>query len=137
MKNSVLLVEDDIEIRNNISDLLSRQGYDVVKADCGTKAIELAENQLPGLVVCESKMRDMDGYQVYTALFSKLFRNRIHFIYFTKIPASLDKENIRILSLENFMDKHLYDPDLLAYVENCLPRKREQFSLQNSSTGQY
>ncbi|MGZ3814866.1 MAG: response regulator [Mucilaginibacter sp.] len=121
MKNNILLVEDNGEIREYISERLSNEGYKVIKADCGCKAVKLADEQLPDLIVCDTKMKDMDGYEVFVALFKKLFKNNIPFIYFTKVYGEDDKKKVKILSLDNYLNNQFYDPNLMTCVKNCLP----------------
>ncbi|MEA2695924.1 MAG: hypothetical protein QOI66_195 [Myxococcales bacterium] len=64
---TVLLVEDDFEIRDILQDLLEAEGYDVVPAGNGRQALQfLAENRSAGprLVILDLMMPFIDGRQV-------------------------------------------------------------------------
>ncbi|HEY2904208.1 MAG TPA: response regulator [Polyangia bacterium] len=64
---TVLLVEDDFEIRDILQDLLEAEGYDVVPAGNGRQALQfLAENRSrgPRLVILDLMMPFIDGKQV-------------------------------------------------------------------------
>jgi CheY-like chemotaxis protein len=64
---TVLLVEDDFEIRDILQDLLEAEGYDVVPAGNGRQALQfLAENRAngPKLVILDLMMPFIDGRQV-------------------------------------------------------------------------
>ncbi len=64
---TVLLVEDDFEIRDILQDLLEAEGYDVVPAGNGRQALQfLAENRAhgPKLVILDMMMPFIDGRQV-------------------------------------------------------------------------
>ena len=64
---TVLLVEDDFEIRDILQDLLEAEGYDVVPAGNGRQALQfLAENRAhgPRLVILDLMMPFIDGRQV-------------------------------------------------------------------------
>ena len=64
---TVLLVEDDFEIRDILQDLLEAEGYDVVPAGNGRQALQfLAENRSrgPRLVILDLMMPFIDGRQV-------------------------------------------------------------------------
>jgi len=64
---TVLLVEDDFEIRDILQDLLEAEGYDVIPAGNGRQALQfLAENRSigPDLVILDIMMPMIDGRQV-------------------------------------------------------------------------
>lgn len=61
-KRRVLVAEDETLIRLDIVEILTGAGYDVIgEADNGEKAVELAREHQPDLVVMDVKMPIMDG----------------------------------------------------------------------------
>jgi CheY-like chemotaxis protein len=71
-QKTVLLAEDDVEIRDILQDLLEAEGYDVVPASHGRQALEFLEGvrggKLPDLVVLDLMMPLVDGVQVLKAM---------------------------------------------------------------------
>jgi CheY-like chemotaxis protein len=71
-QKTVLLAEDDVEIRDILQDLLEAEGYDVVPAGHGRQALEFLEGvrggRLPDLVVLDLMMPLVDGVQVLKAM---------------------------------------------------------------------
>jgi two-component system, chemotaxis family, chemotaxis protein CheY len=69
---TVLLVEDDVEIRDILQDLLEAEGYDVIPASHGRQALEFLqasrETKLPNLVVLDLMMPLVDGSEVLRAM---------------------------------------------------------------------
>ena len=68
-QKTVLLAEDDLEIRDILQDLLEAEGYDVVPASHGRQALEFLHGasrgeKLPDLVVLDLMMPLVDGHQV-------------------------------------------------------------------------
>jgi CheY-like chemotaxis protein len=67
-QKTVLLAEDDLEIRDILQDLLEAEGYDVIPASHGRQALEFLESvrddKLPALVVLDLLMPLVDGVQV-------------------------------------------------------------------------
>src|SRR6266540_1909566 len=65
---TVLLAEDDVEIRDILQDLLEAEGYDVIPASHGRQALEFLEGsrktKLPDLVVLDLMMPLVDGVAV-------------------------------------------------------------------------
>jgi CheY-like chemotaxis protein len=71
-QKTVLLAEDDLEIRDILQDLLEAEGYDVIPASHGRQALEFLEgvrdDKLPALVVLDLLMPLVDGVQVLQAM---------------------------------------------------------------------
>jgi serine/threonine-protein kinase PpkA len=65
---TVLVVEDDQAIRNNVARLLKLEGYQVSVAATGTEGLELARSQRPDLVISDINMPGMDGFALVQAL---------------------------------------------------------------------
>jgi two-component system, chemotaxis family, chemotaxis protein CheY len=67
-QKTVLLAEDDLEIRDILQDLLEAEGYDVIPASHGRQALEFLQSardgKLPDLVVLDIMMPLVDGTQV-------------------------------------------------------------------------
>ncbi|MEN8149726.1 MAG: sigma-54 dependent transcriptional regulator, partial [Planctomycetota bacterium] len=61
---SILLVDDDPLILKSLSVVLSREGYDVHRAEGGTKALELIRDEGYDVVVTDFNMPEVDGMQV-------------------------------------------------------------------------
>jgi len=60
-----LLVEDDFDVLESVSDLLVIFGYDVVTAPDGSWAVEKYDEHTPDLVLMDVKMPKMDGYEAF------------------------------------------------------------------------
>ena len=57
----ILVVDDEEDILEFLSYNLRAEGYDVIVADNGILAIELAKQQQPSLIILDVQMPDMDG----------------------------------------------------------------------------
>jgi two-component system response regulator HydG len=69
-KNSarVLIVDDEPAARSGLSKLLKQDGYSVADADSGQRALEVAAEFSPDVVVTDLKMPGMDGIELTTRL---------------------------------------------------------------------
>ena len=71
-QKTVLLAEDDLEIRDILQDLLEAEGYDVIPASHGRQALEFLQgaraDRLPDLVVLDLMMPLVDGNKVLEAM---------------------------------------------------------------------
>ena len=61
-KIKILCAEDEQEIRENISDILRDEGFEVVEAENGKKAFEVFIQEKPDLVISDIMMPELDGY---------------------------------------------------------------------------
>ena len=64
----VLIIEDESEIRSNIADILTLEGFEAVEAADGLIGLELAQSQSPDLILCDLLMPGLDGFQVLERL---------------------------------------------------------------------
>jgi signal transduction histidine kinase/CheY-like chemotaxis protein len=67
-KARILLIEDDIEVRQALSELLATSGYAPLQAASGQEGLDLAGQQIPELIVLDVTLSGMDGWTVLTKL---------------------------------------------------------------------
>ena len=60
----ILLVEDEVNIRENVKINLELEGYDVVDADDGKKALKYTKEQHFDLLILDVMLPELDGFQV-------------------------------------------------------------------------
>jgi CheY-like chemotaxis protein len=65
---SVLVVEDDADLREAINDVLRSAGYGVVTAADGNEALAVARQQPPSLIITDLMMPGMSGWQLLDVL---------------------------------------------------------------------
>jgi DNA-binding NarL/FixJ family response regulator len=65
---TILIVEDEPDIRELIGLCLSEQGFEVLLAENGEEALALFKKEQPGLVILDVLLPGMDGFQVCRAL---------------------------------------------------------------------
>src|SRR5262252_4292670 len=72
VQKTVLVVEDDPDIRDIVQDLLESEGYDVIPASHGKQALEflreVKDSARPALVILDMMMPLVDGRQVLEAM---------------------------------------------------------------------
>lgn len=121
MKN-ILLIEDNLEVRENTAEILELAGYQVVAAPNGKVGVELAQKNIPDLIVCDIMMPELDGYGVLHILSKKVETAAIPFIFLT---AKTEKNDIRKgmnLGADDYLTKPFDDTDLLNAVETRLQK---------------
>lgn len=118
----ILLIEDNPEVRENTSEILSLANYQVLTAENGKMGVELALKEKPDLIICDIMMPELDGYGVLHVLSKKPETASIPFIFLT---AKTEKSDIRkgmSLGADDYLTKPFDDTDLLNAVESRLNR---------------
>ena len=92
-KIKILCVEDEIDIRSNISDILRDEGYEVVEAENGYHAYELFIEHRPDLIISDIMMPKLDGFGLLKMVrdTTGLKNSAIPFIFLTALGQ---KENV-------------------------------------------
>lgn len=63
MGTKILLVEDNEMNRDMLSRRLQKKGYEVITAEDGQKAIQLAQSAVPSLILMDMSLPIIDGWQ--------------------------------------------------------------------------
>ncbi len=122
---TILLIEDNNDIRKNIVEILSFANYRVLDADNGKTGVQLALEHKPDLVVCDIMMPVMDGYSVINILQKNPETQHIPFIFLT---AKTEREEMRKgmnLGADDYITKPFEEVELLDAIEQRL--KKVQF----------
>ena len=122
----ILLIEDNLEVRENTAEILSLANYDVTTATNGKEGVELAQKLLPDLILCDIMMPELDGYGVLHILGTKPDTARIPFIFLTAKAEKSDMRKGMGLGADDYLTKPFDDTDLLNAVEVRLRRNALQ-----------
>ena len=82
----ILIIEDNLEVRENTEEILSLANYEVVTAANGKIGVDLAQREKPDLIICDIMMPELDGYGVLHILGKKEETARIPLIFLTANP---------------------------------------------------
>ncbi len=109
---SVLVVDDDAQIRSLLADLLKSNGYAVRQAKTGAEAVASVEKQRPALVMMDVKLPDQDGLDVLKAL--KKQRPELEVIVMTAFGGSSSAIKAMEQGAYDYVTKPFDIDDLLA-----------------------
>lgn len=123
--NQILLIEDNNEIRESVSEILLLAGYNVSEAKNGKEGVEMATKDLPDLILCDITMPDLDGYGVLYLLHKNEQTTNIPFIFITAKSERLDLRKGMEMGADDYLTKPFGRLELLNAVE-CRLKKKEQ-----------
>ena len=120
MNKKILVIEDEILLRESILELLYLENFQALGAEDGILGLELARAHRPDLIICDIAMPGMDGYSVLTALRSDPNTATIPFIFLT---AKTGEEAIQYafsLGATDYMTKPFSVMSLLKTIKTHL-----------------
>ncbi|HEY0054333.1 MAG TPA: response regulator, partial [Pedobacter sp.] len=82
-KRTVLLIEDNQDIREGTAEILELADFTVLTAENGKKGVELAQANPPDIILCDIMMPELDGYGVLYLLNKNEATANIPFIFLT------------------------------------------------------
>jgi CRP-like cAMP-binding protein/FixJ family two-component response regulator len=131
-KHKILVIEDNKDVRENISEILTLAGHDVVAAPNGKIGVEQAIQHKPDLILCDIMMPELDGFGVLRILGRNPVTAGTPFIFLT---AKAEKEDFRRgmgLGADDYITKPFDDVMLLDTIDLRLNRSAR---LRNSFDG--
>jgi len=127
---TILVIEDNEEVRENLEEILELYGYTVVLAEDGKVGVEKAMEHQPDLILCDVMMPKLDGFGVLNILTKKPETASIPFIFLTAKAEKADFRRGMNLGADDYVTKPFYKDELLSVVETRLQksnRLKKQF----------
>ncbi len=124
MNKTILLIEDDVVLRENTAELLELSNYTVYTAPNGKIGIEKAIAQNPDVIICDIMMPEIDGYGVLDALTKNDSTSQIPFIF---LSAKTEHKEVRKgmdLGADDYLTKPFYEEELLSAIESRLAKAK-------------
>ncbi len=118
--SKVLLVEDNEMNRDMLSRRLERKGYDVVFAQDGSVAVDLAGSEQPALILMDMSLPVMDGWEATRRIKSDPGTRDIPIIALTAHAMAGDKEKAMEAGCEDYDTKPVDFPRLLGKIESLI-----------------
>ena len=103
---SILLIEDNIDILENLAEYLEMEGYLIYSTNNGNTGIEMALKFMPDLIICDMPRPGIDGYEVLRLLISNLNITKIPFIFCTTMSEKINRSD----ALESGADDYIIKP---------------------------
>ncbi len=118
----VLLVEDNEANRDMLSRRLIRKGYDVVMAEDGAQAVEVASREKPDIVLMDMSLPVIDGWEATRRLKAGEGTRSIPVIALTAHAMSGDREKALEAGCDDYDTKPIELPRLLEKMQALLAR---------------
>ena len=121
---TILIVDDEDDIRELVAINLHREGYETLEAADGLQAIKVAKNKTPDLILLDLMLPEKDGYGVFKDLKANSKTNDIPVVMLTA-RGKLDERIIGLaLGADDYVSKPFSPKELVLRVKNVLKRSQ-------------
>jgi DNA-binding response OmpR family regulator len=132
-ETKILVVDDDVLLRQTIVTTLSDEGYGVLQASDGRGALSILEEQPIDLIVADVSMPGMNGYQLLEEIHQDPRLVAIPFLFMSARTLDSDIRYALELGADNYLRKPINLEDLLAMIRGKLRRSKKLSQLINPS----
>ena len=119
----VLVVDDEIHIVHVVAIKLRNNGYEVISADNGAEAYDLALKDKPDIIVTDFQMPIMSGMELIEKLRQNEATKNIPVIMLTARSFAVPKEQQEELDISGCLSKPFSPKELLGQIEDILYQK--------------
>lgn len=117
---TILLIEDNNDIRENTCELLELEGYKVIPAVNGKTGLMLALEHPPDVVLCDIMMPLGDGYEVINGLQADSCTRSIPFIFLTASTENKEMAAGLAMGASGYIRKPFDPEELFQTIKHCL-----------------
>lgn len=130
---TILIVEDDDAIRNNIARLLKLEGYDIVSAVNGREGLERALEIRPDVVISDISMPEMDGFALLEAIRAERSLSSTSVMMLTALDDRASMRRGMTSGADDYLAKPFTRVELLEALEGLLKKRgRIEDSIQSA-----
>lgn len=122
MNKKILVIEDEIHIRELIVELLEDANFQVISSGNGNTGLALAEEQVPDLVICDIMMPGLDGYEVLRRIRQNLRTTTIPLIFLTAKTERIDFRKGMVMGADDYITKPFTCDELLESINTRLAK---------------
>ena len=125
MATSILIVEDEPEIRELLNFSLVRAGFDVAEAASGEMALQYLDNKLPDILIVDWMLPGMSGVELAKRLRRDELTNKLPLLMLTARSEETDLLKSFESGIDDYMSKPFSPRELVARIKALLRRTGE------------
>lgn len=127
----LLLIDDDPNLILLVKDYLEFRGYQVLTAENGREALDILQDSLPDMIICDVMMPEMDGHTLVQQIRKNSRTNWIPVLFLSAKGQSQDRVKGLNMGADVYMVKPFEPEELVAQVESSL-KQANRLIKQNS-----
>lgn len=119
----ILVIEDELEIRANLLELLEMEGYSAIGADNGVTGLLGALEHSPDIILCDVMMPELNGLEVLAALRQEPETALTPFVFLTALADKGDVRQGMTLGADDYITKPFTCQEVVDAIETRLQRQ--------------
>ncbi|KAB1064035.1 response regulator transcription factor [Salibacter halophilus] len=123
--STILVIEDDSVVRENLEEILSFKGYNVISSENGQQGLAMAKKRNPDLIISDIMMPEMDGYDLVKTMREDYALQDIPVILLTAKTMTDSKIRGLEIGADDYITKPFESKELLARVNNLIERRKQ------------
>ena len=117
MTKTILVIDDNNDLRENTAEILDLAGYKTLTPENGKRGVEVAAREKPDVIVCDIMMPELDGYGVLHLVRKNPDTQNIPFIFLTAKTERSDFRKGMEMGADDYVTKPFEDIELLNAIE--------------------
>ncbi len=126
---TILVVEDECDVRKNLEELLETEGYKVLSAGNGLEGYKLAFTKEPDLILSDIRMPKMDGFELLEKLQENNSTSSIPFIFLTAKTDIKDMRKGMSIGADDYIIKPYNIDDVLNAIRSRFRKSEKHLSI--------
>ena len=126
MPKKILVVEDNEMNLELVSDILTANGYEVIQAQGGEEALQVARDQQPDLILMDIQLPEMDGLEVTRLLKGSAQTSAIKIVALTAHAMLGDEEKAREAGCSGYIAKPINTREFVNVMAGFLQDESER-----------
>ncbi len=124
MKEKILVVDDNRDLRELAETILKTQDYQVILAEDGKEALDIFDQSPPDLIISDIAMPEMNGFAFLEAVRSRKEGAAVPFLFLSAYSQKANLSQARRLAVDDYLFKPFDAKELLDAVRVRLDRRR-------------
>ena len=124
--SKIIMIEDDQQIREEVMDWLRFEGYETLGAGNGRIGLNIIQQEMPDLIICDIAMPVMDGHEVLIAVRSDVSLAHIPFIFLTADVSHNSVRHGMNLGADDYLTKPFTHAEVLGTIRSRLNKRVTQ-----------
>jgi CheY-like chemotaxis protein len=116
----LLVIEDDISIRENTKELLELNGFEVLTANNGQEGLNLIDLHNFDLVLCDIHMPKVTGYDVFNKMKDDPRLKKVRIIFMSASVQHTEKAEAMKMGIDGFIEKPFNEQSLLGTINSVI-----------------
>lgn len=130
-KLKILLVDDDVELREMYADVFKNADYEVFEAGDGIEGLDIASKKLPDIIFTGIVMPRMDGFTMMETLKKTVMTSSIPIVISSHMGREEDHQRANALGAKDFIIRNVTKPiEVLGRISALFEKSKDEYNLE-------